>query len=94
MKWFSTELFEEFSMSENENKDEKEVQPPRLNPFVFTILLFAFGIWCFKDGFMNSDPEYDHLLFNQVMAVIFLLGGVADLIYLLWKKKKKAESEE
>jgi len=79
-------------MSKKQSSEHKPA-PPRMNPYILTILLFGFGAWCFKDGFMNPDPDYEHKLFNQVLSVVFLAWGAYDF-YKLKKNKKKDEKQE
>jgi hypothetical protein len=71
---------------------EKETKnaSPALNPYVFTVLLFLFGIWCGYDGWLNADPDMQkHQLFNRVISAILLPWSVYD--FLKVKKSYKKE---
>ena len=49
-------------------KEKQDKGPPEfnLNPYIFTALLFLFGIWCLYDGWFTTDPDMaKHQLFNQ-----------------------------
>ncbi len=74
-------------------KENKKLAPPQMNPYIFTILLLGFGLWCFRDGWMNPDPDYEHALFNQVLSVILLPWGIWDF-YKLRKNKKIEDNSE
>ncbi|MCF6246249.1 MAG: hypothetical protein L3J69_02700 [Desulfobacula sp.] len=73
-------------------QENKKLAPPQMSPYVFTILLIGFGLWCFRDGWMNPDPDYEHALFNQVLSVILLPWGIWDFYKL--RKKSKNDSED
>ena len=60
------------------NKKE-ENGSPEISPYVVTFLLFFFGIWCFKDGWLTTDMEMlKHQLFNRIMSIVLLLWSVYD----------------
>jgi hypothetical protein len=40
---------------------------PLYHPLFLPILLVVYSLWFGYDGFLNSDPEYEHRTFNQVM---------------------------
>lgn len=64
--------------------------PPKMSPYVFTILLIGFGLWCFWDGWLTSDPEMlAHATFNRVLSVILLSWGVYDFLKLRKRQKNK-----
>ena len=65
-----------------------------MNPYVFTVLLICFGLWCFYDGWLTTDPEMlEHSLFNRVLSVFLLSWGVYDF-YKLRKKSAKQNRED
>ena len=71
------------------NEKQKPPGPPRMNPYIFTILLFGFGFWCFYDGWLTTDPEMlEHATFNRVLSAILIPWGIWDF-YKLQKNKKK-----
>ena len=71
----------------SDNKKEK-IPPPEIGPFVFPSLLMIFGLWCFYDGWLTSNPDMqDHLLLNRVGSIILLPWAVIDFIRT-WKIKK------
>jgi hypothetical protein len=70
-------------MAEAENKKKS---PPKLNPYVFTVLLFLFGAWCFFDGWISTNPEMeDYKLFNQIASGVLIPWAVYDF----FKVRKK-----
>lgn len=69
-------------------KKEQDGGPPaiKMNPYIFTLLLFFFGAWCFYDGWLTTDPEMqEHQLFNRVLSFVLLPWSVYDFF-----KVKKA----
>ena len=63
-------------MTENSGK---KPAPPRMNPYVFTVLLFALGLWCFYDGWLTTDPEMlEHAMFNKVLSCVLLPWAIWD----------------
>lgn len=61
---------------------------PPINPYVFPVLLAGFGLWCFYDGFLSSDPNMQkHLTFNRVASVVLLLWAALDFIRTRKKEK-------
>ena len=69
-------------------KKIKNSAPPQMSPYVFTILLIGFGLWCFWDGWMSTDPEMlKHATFNRVLSGILLLSGY------LWFFKNEKETK-
>jgi len=72
---------------------EKETKnaPPALNPYIFTVLLFLFGIWCFYDGWLSADPDMQkHQLFNRVISAILLPWSAYDFFKVKKSYKKDA----
>ena len=70
------------------DKDSKK-GPPALNPYVFTVLLFAFGLWCFYDGWLSSDPDMQkHQLFNQVISAVLIPWAIYDFFKVKRSYKK------
>lgn len=78
-----------------QNDPKKNQGPPQMSPYIFTILLLGFGLWCFWDGWITKDPEMlRHANFNRVLSVILLSWGIYDLFKLLIKKKNKKEADK
>lgn len=68
--------------------EDQKPAPPRMNPYIFTILLMGLGLWCFWDGWLTSDPEMaEHALFNQVLSVGLIAWAVWDFFKLRKRKK-------
>jgi len=60
-------------------------RPPEVSPYLFPVLLAAFGLWCFYDGWLTTDPEMlEHALFNRVASGIMLPWAAYDF----WKVRK------
>jgi hypothetical protein len=78
---------------EKEKKIKKA--PPELNPYVFTVLLFLFGIWCFYDGWLTADLEMQkHQLFNRVVSAILLPWSAYDFFKVKKSYRKKDSPPE
>ena len=76
------------------DKETKKTAPPQMSPFVFTTLLFGFGLWCFYDGWLTTDPEMlKHATFNKVLSVLLLPWGVYDFFKIRKRQKKDKESD-
>ncbi len=74
-------------MTENKQKPKKTPKPPQMNPYVFTALLMGFGLWCFWDGWITTNPEMqEHALFNKVLSGILIPWAVWD--YFKVKKNR------
>ena len=72
-----------------QEKENNSPQPPRMSPYVFTLLLLGFGLWCFWDGWLTSDPDMaEHALFNQVLSLILIPWAVWDF----FKVRKRAKT--
>ena len=73
-----------------DNKQKKQAPaPPKMSPYVFTFLLLGFGLWCFWDGWLTSDPEMaEHALFNQVLSAVLIPWAVWDFFKVKKKYKK------
>lgn len=63
---------------------KKTRKPPELNPYVFTVLLAAFGLWCFYDGFFNPKMV-EHAMINRVIGCVLIPWAIWDFF-----KVKKA----
>ena len=75
-----------------ENKTD-ESQKGGMNPFIFTTLLFLFGIWCFYDGWLTNDPEMQaHQLFNRVLSFILLPWSIYDFFKV--RRAMKSDNED
>ncbi len=73
---------------------KKLPSPPAMNPYIFTFLLAFFGVWCFYDGWLTTDPEMlKHALFNQVLSIILLPWSIYDFYKLRKSSFKKSEIE-
>ena len=77
-----------------ENETKNKLSPPVMSPYIFTILLLGFGLWCFWDGWLTTDPEMlKHANFNRVLSAILLPWGIYDFFKLRKKQKQKKEAE-
>jgi hypothetical protein len=77
----------------DDKKNDKGPPKISMNPYIFTALLFLFGVWCLYDGWFTSDPDmHEHRLFNQVLSVILLPWSVYDFFKV--KKKYRANSND
>ena len=71
------------------DNDKEKIQPPEIGPFVFPTLLAIFGLWCFYDGWLTSNPEMEeHLLLNRIGSIVLLPWATIDFIRT-WKINKK-----
>jgi len=67
--------------------------PPsiKMNPYIFTLLLFFFGAWCFYDGWLTTDPEMqEHQLFNRVLSFVLLPWSIYDFFKVKKAYKKNS----
>ena len=70
-------------------KNNEKISPPEIGPFVFPTLLAIFGLWCFYDGWLTSNPEMkDHVLLNRIGSIVLLPWATLDFIRT-WKINKK-----
>ena len=66
-----------------------------MNPYIFTVLLAFFGLWCFYDGWLTSDPDMQkHALFNQVLSIILLPWSVYDFFKIRKSRQIKEKESE
>ncbi len=73
---------------------QQKTAPPRINPYVFPVLLAGFGLWCLYDGWLTTDPEMlKHQLFNRIASGVLLSWAVLDFIrtHKLEKREKAKE---
>lgn len=76
-------------------EEKKKPQTPQMSPYVFTFLLIGFGLWCFWDGWLTSDPEMlEHSTFNRVLSCILLPWGIWDFFKVKKKYGKKDDAPD
>ncbi len=76
-------------------KENKNHAPPKMSPYVFTVLLIGFGLWCFWDGWITSNPEMAaHATFNRVLSGILLPWGIYDYFKIKKREQKENKSED
>ncbi len=76
-------------------KENNKVSPPQMSPYVFTILLIGFGLWCSWDGWLTNDPEMlEHATFNRVLSAVLLPWGVYDFFKIRKKQRNIKQSED
>ena len=70
------------------DNDKEKISPPEIGPFVFPTLLAIFGLWCFYDGWLTSNPDMQkHLLLNRAGSLILLPWAILDFIRT-WRIEK------
>ena len=81
-------------MSNEKPDDEK--QSSEISPWIFPVLLAAFGLWCFYDGWLTSNPKMeDYRLFNRITSGILLPWAAYDFLKVRrYTRKNKEEQEE
>lgn len=63
------------------DNNKEKIAPPEIGPYVFPTLLLIFGLWCFYDGWVTSDPAMqEHRLLNRVGSIILLPWAIIDFI--------------
>jgi hypothetical protein len=73
---------------------KKLPNPPQLSPYVFTLLLIGFGLWCFWDGWLTTNPDMlKHAMFNRVLSAILIVWGIWDFLRIL-KRGKSGKGKE
>jgi hypothetical protein len=66
-------------------------RPPEISPYVVSVLLAGFGLWCLYDGWFNSSPEMaEHLTFNRVGSVVLPAWAAWDF----WRVRKREKEVE
>ncbi len=79
------------------DKEKNDSTPkPMMNPYIFTCLLMAFGLWCFWDGWLdqNSSMESYAILMNQVFSLILIPWSVWDFFKVRKRQRKKGRKPE
>ncbi len=77
-------------MTEEKQQKKRTPKPPQMSPYVFTVLLMGFGLWCFWDGWITTNPEMQgHALFNQVTSGILIPWAIWDFFKVRRTYKKK-----
>ncbi len=70
---------------------EPNSAPPRVNPYVFPVLLAAFGLWCLWDGWITTNPEMlEHQTFNRIASALLLPWAAYDF----FRVRRRAREEE
>ena len=77
-------------MSQKEIVKEED-KAPYISPYVFTVLLAAFGLWCFYDGWLNASME-EHALLNRIVSGVLLPWAGIDF-WKVWKYRKSQRTE-
>jgi hypothetical protein len=73
------------------NKTEARNSPPEISPYVVSVLLAGFGLWCFYDGWISSAPEMkEHLTFNRIASAVLLPAAAWDF----WRVRKREKASE
>jgi len=79
----------------SDKKPEIEKKPPEISPYVFPVLLAAFGLWCFFDGWLTADPEMQkHTLFNRIASGIMLPWAAYDFLKVRKHERKNKEDKK
>ncbi len=65
---------------------------PAPGPYLFTLILFAVGLWFAYDGWLN--PETESVLFNRVLAPLFLLAALLDGLNTRRKLARRATADD
>ncbi len=69
--------------------EDKKQRPPQLSPYVFTFLLFFFGVWCFFDGWISTNAKMqEYKLFNQIASGVLIPWSIYDFFKVKRKYKK------
>lgn len=73
------------------DKEKEKIPALEVGPYVFPSLLAIFGLWCFYDGWLTSDPKMqEYLMLNRIGSVILLPWALID--FLRTRRINKAES--
>ncbi len=76
-------------------EEKSKLEPPQMSPYVFTVLLLGFGLWCFWDGWLTTDPEMiEHATFNRVLSAILLPWGIWDFFKIRRRQQNMKQSED
>ena len=70
-----------------------ETKRPEISPYVFPVLLAGFGLWCFYDGWLSSNPAMaEHATFNRIASAALLPWALWD--YLRVRRRERAAKAE
>ncbi len=59
----------------------REDHRPEISPYVFPVLLAGFGLWCFWDGWISTNPAMqEHALFNRIGSAVLLPWALWDFL--------------
>ena len=79
------------------DKASPRKKPPEIHPYVLSVLLLLFGLWCFYDGWLTTNPDMlEHATFNRVASAVLLPWALIDYYRQrkrLRKEKQQAEAE-
>ena len=64
---------------------------PAPGPYLFTLILLAVGLWFAYDGWLN--PEIESVLFNRILAPLFLLAALLDGLNTRRKLARRAAAD-
>ncbi len=78
-------------MDDNKDKPGATGARPMMNPYIFTFLLMAFGLWCFWDGWLATNPDMEEYVvtMNRVASCILIPWAVWDF----FKVRKRSKQE-
>jgi hypothetical protein len=76
-------------------KPEIEKKSPEISPYVFPVLLAAFGLWGFYDEWLTSNSEMqEHLLFNRIASGVLLPWAAYDFLKVRKYERKNTDEQE
>ncbi len=77
----------------DDNK-EKSGAKPMMNPYIFTFLLMAFGLWCFWDGWVVANPDMKDyaVTMNKIASCILIPWAIWDFFKV--RKRSKQEGRD
>ena len=76
-------------------EERRRPAPPEISPYVLTALLAGFGLWCFYDGWLTTDPAMqEHLLFNRILSLILLPWAAIDFVRMRKREKRAAAAKD
>ena len=78
-----------------DEKPDNEKPSSEISPWIFPVLLTAFGLWCLYDGWLTSNPKMqDYRLFNRIASGVLLPWAAYDFLKVRKFTRKNKEVPE
>ena len=76
-------------------KPDIEKKSSEISPWIFPVLLTAFGLWCLYDGWLTSNPKMqDYQLFNRIASGVLLPWAAYDFLKVRKHERKNKKEQD